>query len=66
MVILIGGEPHTGETLLAKKLLEQYHFPYTSLGHIKMGLIRGCRDCGFTACSATKQFQKSSGALSEG
>ena len=39
MIILIGGETHTGKTLLAQKLLEQYHFPYTSLDHIKMGLI---------------------------
>lgn len=41
MVILIGGESHTGKTLMAQKLLEKYHFPYTSLDHIKMGLIRG-------------------------
>lgn len=43
MVILIGGERHTDKTLLAQKLLEQCHFPYTSLDHIKMGLIRGYR-----------------------
>ena len=48
MIILIGGETHTGKTLLAQKLLEQYHFPYTSLDHIKMGLIHGYQDCGFT------------------
>ena len=48
MVILIGGESHTGKTLMAQKLLEKYHFPYTSLDHIKMGLIRGYKNCGFT------------------
>lgn len=49
MIILIGGESHTGKTLLAQRLLEKYHFPYTSLDHIKMGLIRGDKHCGFTA-----------------
>ncbi len=49
MIILIGGESHTGKTLLAQRLLEKYHFPYTSLDHIKMGLIRGDKHCDFTA-----------------
>ena len=40
MVILIGGSSHTGKTLLAQKLLEQYHFPCLSIDHLKMGLIR--------------------------
>ena len=40
MVILIGGASHTGKTLLAQKLLEQYHYPYLSIDHLKMGLIR--------------------------
>lgn len=48
MIILIGGESHTGKTLLAQKLLEKYKIPYTSLDHVKMGLIRGYADCGFT------------------
>lgn len=40
MVILIGGASHTGKTLLAQRLLEQYHYPYLSIDHLKMGLIR--------------------------
>ena len=40
MVILIGGATHTGKTLLAQKLLERHHWPYLSLDHLKMGLIR--------------------------
>lgn len=40
MVILISGSSHTGKTLLAQKLLEKYKFPYLSIDHLKMGLIR--------------------------
>ncbi len=40
MIILIAGSTHTGKTLLAQKLLERYKFPYISIDHIKMGLIR--------------------------
>lgn len=40
MVILIAGESHTGKTLLAQRLLERYGFPYLSIDHLKMGLIR--------------------------
>ena len=40
MVILIGGASHTGKTLLAQRLLETHHWPYLSLDHLKMGLIR--------------------------
>ena len=40
MVILISGASHTGKTVLAQKLLEQFHFPYFSIDHLKMGLIR--------------------------
>ena len=40
MIILIGGASHTGKTLLAQRLLERYHYPYLSLDHLKMGLIR--------------------------
>ncbi len=43
MVILIGGATHTGKTLLAQRLLEKYHFPYLSMDHLKMGLIRSGR-----------------------
>lgn len=40
MVILIGGDTHTGKTKLAQALLERYKYPYLSLDHLKMGLIR--------------------------
>ena len=40
MIILISGASHTGKTALAQKLLEQYHYPYLSIDHLKMGLIR--------------------------
>lgn len=40
MVILITGASHTGKTLLAQRLLEQFQFPYLSIDHLKMGLIR--------------------------
>ena len=40
MIILITGESHTGKTLLAQRMLEKYHFPYLSIDHLKMGLIR--------------------------
>lgn len=40
MIILIAGASHTGKTALAQKLLEKYHYPYLSIDHLKMGLIR--------------------------
>lgn len=40
MIILIAGASHTGKTVLAQKLLERYKFPYLSIDHLKMGLIR--------------------------
>ena len=40
MVILIAGTSHTGKTILAQKLLEKYKYPYISIDHLKMGLIR--------------------------
>ena len=40
MVILITGASHTGKTLLAQRMLEVYGYPYLSIDHLKMGLIR--------------------------
>ena len=40
MIILITGASHTGKTLLAQKMLEKYRYPYLSVDHLKMGLIR--------------------------
>lgn len=40
MVLLIAGSTHTGKTLLAQRVLEERGWPYLSLDHLKMGLIR--------------------------
>ena len=40
MIILISGASHTGKTVLSQKLLEKYKYPYFSIDHLKMGLIR--------------------------
>ncbi len=40
MIILITGASHTGKTTLAQRLLEKYKYPYLSIDHLKMGLIR--------------------------
>ena len=40
MIVLITGASHTVKTLLAQKLLEKYKYPYLSIDHLKMGLIR--------------------------
>ena len=45
MIILITGASHTGKTLLAQKMLDKYNYPYLSMDHVKMGLIRS----GYTA-----------------
>ena len=40
MIVLITGASHSGKTALAQKLLEKYKYPYLSMDHLKMGLIR--------------------------
>ena len=40
MIVLITGASHTGKTALSQKLLEKYKYPYLSIDHLKMGLIR--------------------------
>ena len=40
MIVLITGASHTGKTNLAQKLMEKYKYPYFSIDHLKMGLIR--------------------------
>ena len=40
MITLIAGTTHTGKTNLAQRLLEKHGWPYFSLDHLKMGLIR--------------------------
>ena len=39
-MILITGASHTGKTFLAQRMLEKYKYPYLSIDHLKMGLIR--------------------------
>ena len=38
--LLYTSASHTGKTMLAQKLLEKYKYPYLSIDHLKMGLIR--------------------------
>ena len=40
VIILLTGASHTGKTLLAQRMLEKYKYPYLSIDHLKMGLIR--------------------------
>ena len=40
MIILITGASHVGKTALAQRLLEREGYPYLSIDHLKMGLIR--------------------------
>lgn len=49
MVTLIGGVGCAGKTVMAQRLLEKYQMPYLSIDHLKMGIIRGTDNCGFSA-----------------
>ena len=40
MIVIITGASHTGKTILAQRMLEKYKYPYVSIDHLKMGLIR--------------------------
>ncbi len=40
MIWIITGASHTGKTFLAQRMLEKLKFPYLSIDHLKMGLIR--------------------------
>ena len=53
MILLIGGSSHVGKTLLSQKLMEKYHWPYLSLDHLKMGLIRR----GMTALTVEDDYE---------
>lgn len=55
MIILITGASHTGKTALAQKLLEKYKYPYLSIDHLKMGLIRS-GNTELTPMSDTKEL----------
>ena len=54
MVILITGASHVGKTLLAQKMLEKYKYPYLSIDHLKMGLIR----CGYTDLTPEDELRR--------
>ena len=43
MVIIITGSSHAGKTVSAQRLLEKHKYPYLSIDHLKMGLIRSGR-----------------------
>lgn len=55
MIILIAGASHTGKTVLAQKLLVKYKYPYLSIDHLKMGLIRS-RNTELTPMSDDKEL----------
>ena len=40
MIILIAGASHVEKTILAHRMLEKVKYPYLSIDHLKMGLIR--------------------------
>ena len=40
MVIMITGASHVVKTILAQRMLEKTKYPYFSIDHLKMGLIR--------------------------
>ena len=40
MIIIIAGASHVGKTSLAQRMLEKNKYPYLSIDHLKMGLIR--------------------------
>lgn len=54
MIILISAVGSTGKTLMAQTLLEKHHIPYLSIDHLKMGLYRGVKNCGFTPLDSTE------------
>ncbi|SFS60393.1 2-phosphoglycerate kinase [Paenibacillus sp. BC26] len=56
MIILISGSSRTGKTLMAQTLLENYHIPYLSIDHLKMGLYRANPECGFTPLDSTEHI----------
>ena len=57
MIILITGPSHVGKTVLAQKLLEKYKYPYLSIDHLKMGLIRS-KNTNLTPMSDDKELTK--------
>ena len=40
MIVLLAGTTHGGKTLWAQRLMEAWGWPYLSIDHLKMGMIR--------------------------
>ncbi|MFQ7079057.1 MAG: hypothetical protein ACLRSW_14600 [Christensenellaceae bacterium] len=57
MIILIGGESHTGKTFLAQRLLNGIPSLFQPRPS-QMGLIRGLADCGFPRNPRRAHFRK--------
>ncbi len=55
MIVLITGASHTGKTALSQKMLEKYGYPYFSIDHLKMGLIRS-KNTNLTAMSSDTEL----------
>ncbi len=55
MILLITGASHTGKTALAQRLLKKYGYPYFSIDHLKMGLIRS-KNTALTPMSDDKEL----------
>ena len=62
MIVLITGASHTGKTVLAQRLLEKYKYPYLSVDHLKMGLIRS-GNTELTPCDEDKELRKKYGLV---
>lgn len=56
MIILISAASCSGKTLMSQTLLEKYKIPYYSIDHIKMGIFRSDRSCGFTPCDSNEKI----------
>lgn len=56
MVIIIGGHSCSGKTFMAQKLLERYKIPYYSVDHLKMGIFRSNKSCGFTPTDSNEHI----------
>lgn len=59
MIVLISGASHTGKTMLAQRLLQKYQYPYLSIDHLKMGLIRS----GYTTLTPTSSREELTACL---
>ena len=66
MIILIGGDTHTGKTHLSGRLVQQTGYSCLSLDHLKMGLIRGLPHCPFTALDEDEHISKHLWPVTEG